>query len=101
MSGAAPPIRALLRRVLVIGSPLESYSTPEAGTFSFGTQPRRRVLLAIARSMRHIDGMSEKLSYGFVESSYPQARIEAAFAQVFNVPAERIKVLRGRIKHLM
>jgi hypothetical protein len=51
--------------------------------------------------MRHIGGMSEKLSYGFVEHSYPQARIEAAFAQVFNVPPERIKVLRGRVKHLM
>jgi hypothetical protein len=46
-------------------------------------------------------GMSEKLSYKFVENSYPQARIEAAFAQVFNVPLERIKFMRGRIKHLM
>jgi hypothetical protein len=51
--------------------------------------------------MVHSEAMSEKLSYKFVENSYPQARIEAAFAQVFNVPPERIKVLRGRIKHLM
>jgi hypothetical protein len=45
--------------------------------------------------------MSEKLSYKFVENSHPQGAIEAGFAQVFNVPPERIKVLRGRIKHLM
>jgi hypothetical protein len=51
--------------------------------------------------MAHSEAMSEKLSYRFVENSYPQARIEAAFAQVFGVPPERIKVLRGRIKHLM
>jgi hypothetical protein len=51
--------------------------------------------------MRHIEAMSEKLSYKLVENRYPQARIEAAFAQVFSVPPERIKVLRGRIKHLM
>jgi hypothetical protein len=51
--------------------------------------------------MAHSEAMSEKLSYKFVENSYPQARIEAAFAQVFSVPPERIKVLRGRIKHLM
>jgi len=51
--------------------------------------------------MAHSEAMSEKLSYGFVENNYPQARIEAAFAQVFGVPPERIKVLRGRVKHLM
>jgi hypothetical protein len=45
--------------------------------------------------------MDEKLSYKFVQNRYPQARIEVAFAQVFNVPPERIKHLRGRIKHLM
>jgi hypothetical protein len=51
--------------------------------------------------MAHIEAMSEKDSYKLVESSYPQGAIERAFAQVFGVPPERIKVLRGRIKHLM
>ena len=45
--------------------------------------------------------MSEKLSYRFVENTYPYARVEAALARVFSVPPERIPHLRGRIKHLM
>jgi hypothetical protein len=51
--------------------------------------------------MRDIGAMSGKHLHGFVAGSFAQGAIEAAFAQVFNVPLERIKVLRGRIKHLM
>lgn len=51
--------------------------------------------------MVHIVAMRGKVSYKFVEGAYPHARIEAALAQVFGVPPERLKHLRGRVKHLM
>lgn len=63
-------------------------------------QLSRRVSLAFHTWKAHIEAMRGKVSYKFVAKAYPYARIEAAFALVFNVPPERIKHLRGRIKHL-
>jgi hypothetical protein len=45
--------------------------------------------------------MSDKLSYKFVERAYPHAQIEAAFVRVFDVPPERVRYMRSRVKHLM
>jgi hypothetical protein len=50
--------------------------------------------------MADIRAMAGKVSYKIV-GPYSYSRIESALALVFNVPSERLKHLRGRIKHTM
>jgi hypothetical protein len=44
--------------------------------------------------------MDRKVSYRFETPRYPYARVEGALAAVFNVDADRLGSLRGRLKHL-